>query len=169
MQVRAARAQPPEAGELGPWLDQMSAGVAGALDELRETAHGLHPAVLVTGGLRPALTALARRSPLTVKLDVQVAGRLPDPVEVAAYYAVSESLTNTAKHASTDTADVHVSVADGALHVTVDDDGRGGANFAASSGLLGLKDRVEALGGRITLHSPPSEGTTVEITLPIAG
>ena len=123
--------------------------------------------VPVSGGLRLALRVLARRSAVPVRLDAQVAGRLPDPVEVAAYYAVAEALANTAKHADASAADVRVTAADDILRVRVSDDGRGGADFADSSGLAGLKDRVEALGGRISLHSPPDAGTTVEIALPL--
>jgi signal transduction histidine kinase len=146
----------------------VATGLGDVLDELREIARGLHPAVLATGGLRPALTALARRSAVPVRLHIQLDARLPDPVEIAAYYVVCEALTNTAKHAAASAADVHVAAADGVLRVTVRDDGSGGADFAGSSGLTGLKDRVEALGGRISLHSPPDRGTTVEITLPLA-
>ena len=169
LQCRAARANPPEGDGLDQWLDRMAAALDGVLAEVREIARGLHPAVLATGGLRPALRALARRSAVPVRLDVQVAGRLPDPVEIAAYYSVAEALANTAKHAGASAADVWVTAADGVLRVRVRDDGRGGADFAGSSGLAGLKDRVEALGGRILLHSPPDAGTTVEITLPLGG
>jgi signal transduction histidine kinase len=104
-----------------------------------------------------------------VRLRAEVAGRLPEPVEIAAYYVVSEALTNAAKHARASAADVEVAAADGVLRLRVRDDGRGGADFAGSSGLLGLKDRVEALGGQISLHSPPGKGTTLEITLPLRG
>ena len=169
LRVRAARANPPEGNDLDQWLDRMAAGLDGVLAEVREIARGLHPAVLATGGLRPALRVLARRSAVPVRLHVQVAGRLPDPVEIAAYYSVAEALANTAKHAGASAADVWVTAADGVLRVRVRDDGRGGADFAGSSGLAGLKDRVEALGGRILLHSPPDAGTTVEITLPLGG
>jgi signal transduction histidine kinase len=167
LQARAARANPPGGDDLGQWLDRMAAALDGVLAEVREIARGLHPAVLATGGLRPALHVLARRSAVPVRLDVQVAGRLPDPIEIAAYYSVAEALANTAKHAGASAADVTVAAADDVLRVRVSDDGRGGADFAGSSGLAGLKDRVEALGGRITLHSPPDAGTTVEITLPL--
>jgi signal transduction histidine kinase len=165
--VRAARAVPPEGDDLEQWLDRMSAALTGVLEEVREIAHGLHSAVLATGGLSPALRVLARRSTVPVRLDVQVAARLPDAVEIAAYYSVAEALANTAKHAGASAADVTVATADDVLRVRVYDDGRGGADFAGSSGLAGLKDRVEALGGLIWLHSPPGTGTTVEITLPL--
>jgi signal transduction histidine kinase len=167
-QLRAAKAEvPPAAAGLMQRLDSAVAGLAGVLDELREIARGLHPAILADGGLRPALKALARRSAVPVRLDVQVEGRLPEPIEVAAYYVTSEALTNTAKHAHASAAEVEAAIGDGVLHVRVHDDGRGGAAFGRGSGLVGLKDRVEALGGRIRLHSPPGAGTTVQITLPL--
>src|SRR6266852_4027394 len=115
------------------------------MEELREIAHGLHPAILTESGLRPALRALARRSAVPVSLDVQVAGRPPEAVEIAAYYAVSEALTNVAKHAHASAAEVEVTAGDDALRVDIRDDGRGGADFGRGSGLVGLKDRVEAL------------------------
>ena len=95
-------------------------------------------------------------------------GRLPEPVEIAAYYVISEALTNAAKHGNASAADVEVAAGEGVLHVRVRDDGRGGAAFGHGSGLVGLKDRVEALGGRISLHSSPGAGTTVEIALPLS-
>jgi len=147
----------------------VAAGLAGTLEELREIAHGLHPAILAEGGLRMALKALARRCAVPVRLDLRVAGRLPESAEIAAYYAVSEALTNTIKHAHASAADVEASARDGVLHVTVRDDGRGGAAFGSGSGLTGLKDRVEVLGGRITLHSPPGAGTTLAVDIPLGG
>jgi signal transduction histidine kinase len=169
LQLRAAQAAPPGAGELAQRLEGAVTEVTGALEELREIARGIHPAILTQSGLRPALRALARRSAVPVSLDVQVAGRLPEPVEIAAYYAVSESLTNTAKHAHASAAEVEVVIGDGALRVRVRDDGCGGADLSRGSGLAGLKDRVEALGGRIWLHSPPGAGTAVQIVLPLGG
>jgi signal transduction histidine kinase len=138
---------------------------------LHQIASGLHPAVLTQGGLRPALKALARRSAVPVDLTVQAGERLPEPVEIAAYYAVSEALTNAAKHAHASAAEVEVGVEvatdGGVLHVRVRDDGRGGAGLTGGSGLTGLKDRVDALGGRLSLHSPPGAGTVLEIDLPL--
>lgn len=147
-------------------LDSVAAGLTGVLEELREIARGLHPAVLADGGLRPALKALARRSAVPVNLHVELEGRLPEPVEIAAYYVISEALTNTAKHAHATVVDVEVAAGGGDLHVRVRDDGQGGAHFGHGSGLVGLKDRAEALGGRIWLHSPPGAGTALEIALP---
>jgi signal transduction histidine kinase len=163
--VRAA--VPPEAADLTARLDAVGTELTGVLDALRELARGLHPSVLADGGLRPALKALARRSAVPVRLDLRVDGRLPEPIELAGYYTVAEALTNTAKHASATVIDVEVETAEGVLHVRVRDDGRGGADLAGGSGLLGLTDRVEALGGRFSLHSPSGAGTTVQISLPL--
>jgi signal transduction histidine kinase len=168
LELRAAQAAtPPGTGDLDERLDSLAAGLAGVLDELREIARGLHPAILADGGLRPALKALGRRCAVPVSVDIQVRDRLPEPVETAAYYAVSEALTNTVKHSRGSSADVEVTVGEGVLHVRVSDDGRGGAGFGLGSGLVGIKDRIEALNGRISLHSPPGAGTAVEIVLPL--
>jgi signal transduction histidine kinase len=147
----------------------VATGLAGVFDELREIARGLHPAILAEGGLRPALKTLARRSTVPVRLDLQVEDRLPEPVEIAAYYVVSEALANTAKHAHATVIDVQVAAGEGLLDVRVRDDGRGGAGLTGGSGLVGLKDRAEALGGQIWLHSPPGAGTSVQVSLPLDG
>jgi signal transduction histidine kinase len=166
LDLRAAEAAaPPGTGELVAQLDDVAAGLEGVLDELREIARGLHPAILAEGGLRPALKTLARRSAVPVHLDIRIDGRLPEPVETAAYYTVSEALTNAAKHAEATAAQIDASVDDGLLHVRVRDNGHGGATFSHGSGLVGLKDRAEALGGHLRLDSPPGAGTAVEITL----
>jgi len=165
----ASTTVPAEAGELAQQLEDAVADVNDVLEELRETARGLHPAILAEGGLRPALAALARRSAVPVRLDVQLAGRLPEQAEIAGYYVAAEALTNVAKHAHAASADIQVTASEDVLRVCVSDDGVGGANPAGGSGLLGLKDRTEALGGRIRLHSPPGEGTVLEITLPLPG
>ncbi|WP_432989908.1 AAA family ATPase [Dactylosporangium sp. CA-233914] len=170
LQLRAAQAAlPPELDILGAQLDRAVAGVTSAMEELREISHGIHPAILTEGGLRPALRALARRSPIPVDLDTRVQGRLPEQVEVSAYYVVAEALTNAAKHshASTVTITVETDSADTVLRVAVRDDGVGGADFTRGTGLLGLKDRVEALGGRISLHSPHGAGTSLHVQLPL--
>src|SRR5271156_1434655 len=165
----AQAAVPPGADELARRLEGAVTEVAGVLEELMEIARGLHPAVLTDSGLRPALRALVRRSGVPVSLDVRVKGRLPEPVEVAAYYAVAEALTNIAKYADASAAEVEATAHEGVLQVWVRDDGRGGADFGRGSGLAGLKDRIEALGGRISLHSPPGAGTTLRIALPLSG
>ena len=168
LDLRAAQeAAPPGTGELARQLDRVVTGLDDVMDDLREISAGLHPAVLADGGLPPALKTLARRSAVPVDLDIQVKGRLPEPVETAAYYTAAEALTNTAKHAQATTADINVSKSDGALHVRIRDNGRGGADVRHGSGLVGLKDRAEALGGHLKLLSPPGEGTTLEITLPL--
>jgi signal transduction histidine kinase len=168
LNLRAAQASaPPGASAVAQQLDDVTAGLDGVLDDLREIARGLHPAILADGGLHPALKTLARRSAVPVELDIQVNQRLPDPVEIAAYYAVSEALTNTAKHAFATAVGIQVAVSDRTLDLRVRDNGRGGAQFGHGSGLVGLKDRAEALGGHLELHSPPGEGTTLDITLPL--
>ena len=112
---------------------------------------------------------MTRRSPIPVELDLRVEDRLPDQVEISAYYIVAEALTNAAKHsgASEVTVSVEAEQADGALRLEVADDGVGGAEFSGGTGLMGLKDRVEALGGRIDLHSPRGGGTTLRVALPL--
>jgi signal transduction histidine kinase len=169
LQLQVAQAAvPPEADELAAQLDDMIAEMTGALDDLRELARGIHPAVLAECGLPQALKTLARRSAVPVELHVQTDRRLPEPIEIAAYYLVAEALTNVAKHAHASTVHVEVDIADGnVLRVRVRDDGRGGANLAGGSGLVGLDDRVEALGGRFRVHSAPGAGTTVQAELPL--
>ena len=165
LQVREAQAMaPPELAEMATRLDGVASGLGAALEELRVMARGIHPAVLTESGLGPALKALGRSCAIPVSLHV-CAGRLPGPVEIAAYYVVSEALANTVKYARARAAEVDVEADGGMLRVRVRDDGCGGAAFG--SGLVGLKDRVEALGGLIALHSPPGVGTTVEVHIPL--
>ena len=159
-----------EHAELGKQLERVADGLGDALTDLQELSRGIHPAILSQGGLGPALRALARRSAVPVELDVDLdATRLPASIEVAAYYVVSEALTNTAKHARASVVEVDARSGDGRLHLLVRDDGVGGATVAHGSGLIGLSDRVQALGGRISVRSPAGEGTTLEIDLPVAG
>ena len=170
LQLRAAQAAVPrELSELALELDQVVTGLVDVLEELREYARGIHPAILSEGGLGPALNALARRSAIPVELDVRTMGRLREPVEVAAYYVVSEALTNAAKHANASSVAVDADTSGEILRILVRDDGVGGARFAHGSGLLGLKDRVEALGGRISVDSPRGAGTSLQAELPLAG
>jgi signal transduction histidine kinase len=166
--LRAAQTTVPEAfGQHRRELGRVVDGLAAALDDLREVALGIHPAGLSEDGLTPALKRLVARSPLRVNLDVRAAGRFPEPVEVAAYYVVSEALTNAAKYADAPTVDVAVAADGGALRVEVRDAGRGGADPAEGSGLLGLRDRVEAIGGTMRLASPPGAGTSLSVVLPL--
>jgi signal transduction histidine kinase len=138
-----------------------------ALEELRELAHGIHPAILTDRGLDGALEALADRAPIPVELAVPP-GRLPEQVEAAAYYVVAEAVANATKHARADCVSVSVARSDGRLLVTVVDDGVGGAAPSAGSGLRGLGDRIEALGGTFRVASPRGHGTTVRAELPCA-
>jgi signal transduction histidine kinase len=142
-------------------------GLAELHTDLQELSRGMHPAVLSRGGLRPALRALARRSPVPVELDLRVEGRLPESVEVAAYYVIAEALTNTAKYAAAQVVTVCLYVEDGVLHLSVADDGIGGAQPGGGSGLIGLQDRVEALSGRFAVTSAPGAGTTLRATIPV--
>ena len=169
LQLQAAQAAvPPETPRLAAQLDDLVAEATSALDELRELARGIHPAALAERGLQPALKALARRCPVPVELDVLTDRRLPEPIEIAAYYLVAEALTNAAKHAEASAVRVEVDIGDGeVLRVRVRDDGRGGARVADGSGLVGLGDRVEALGGRLWVHSTTDAGTTVQAELPL--
>jgi signal transduction histidine kinase len=165
--LRAVQASLPR--ELDAQLDHAVAEAASALDEVREIARGIHPAILGERGLAPTLKALARRSPIPVDLRTGVTGRLPEPVEISAYYVIAEALTNAAKHARASTATVQIDVSGDVLHLEVRDDGAGGADFSRGTGLAGLKDRVEALGGRIFLDSPPEAGTSLRVELPLTG
>jgi PAS domain S-box-containing protein len=153
--------------ELQAQLSRVADGLAGAMEELQEISRGIHPAILAQGGLATALKTLARRSAVPVLLEVRAETRLPEPVEVATYYIVSEALTNTAKHAHASEVDVLVEALDGVLELSIRDDGCGGADPSRGSGLIGLTDRVDALGGTIEVASPSGAGTTLLITLPI--
>ena len=168
LEVRAAQASTPE--ELSKHRDDLShivEGLTAVLDGLREIALGIHPAILAEGGLGPALKTLAHRSPIPVELEVRDDSRLPEPVEVAAYYVVSEALTNAAKHSRATKAEVEVKVQSRTLRVSVRDDGIGGADSDRGSGLLGLKDRAEAIGGTICLESRHGLGTNLVAELPL--
>jgi len=169
LEARAAQAAvPPQLGELRTELSGIVDGLTGALDGLREIALGIHPAILAEGGLGPALKTLARRAPVPVELDMPAGARYPEPAEVAAYYVVSEALTNAAKYAQASVVQVEVEARDDTLRIAVRDDGVGGADPARGSGLLGLKDRAEALGGRIRLESARGGGTSLQVYLPLA-
>jgi signal transduction histidine kinase len=169
LDLRAAEAAvPPERPGLKADLANVAEGLAGALEELQDLARGIHPAILSDGGLGPALKALARRSALPVEPDLDVPVRLAEQVEVAAYYVVSESLANAAKHARASVVQVTARVTDGVLHLAIRDDGVGGARTTTGSGLIGLIDRVQAVGGTISITSPAGRGTTLLVDLPAA-
>jgi signal transduction histidine kinase len=168
LELRAAQTTVPhELGEHRAELARVVKGLNSVLDELREMALGIHPAVLAEGGLGPALKTLARRSSIPVELDLRAELRLPEPIEVAAYYVVSEALANTAKHARASVVHVTVESKDSMLRVSIRDDGIGGADPGRGSGLLGLQDRAEAIGGTVCLQSPPGDGTSLHLELPL--
>jgi signal transduction histidine kinase len=151
-----------------PQLAHIGDGLAGVLEDLREVSHGIHPAVLSEGGLRPALATLARRSTVPVELEVHGRDRLPEPVEVGMYYVVCEALTNVAKHADASFVQVSLDTSEAGTRLRLLDDGVGGADPRRGSGLLGIRDRVHALGGRLDVTSPVGRGTSLEVTLPPA-
>ena len=169
LELRAAETTvPADLGNLGPRLARIGAGLNEVLDDLRELSRGLHPAVLSEGGLTPALSSLALRSAVPVDLCIDFgAERFEEPIEVAAYYVASEALTNTAKHAGASRVEMSARQCDGSLELIVSDDGRGGAVASSGSGLTGLVDRVEAIGGAIYIDSRPGAGTAIRVTLPI--
>jgi signal transduction histidine kinase len=134
--------------------------------ELQEISRGIHPAVLSTGGLAAGFKTLARRSTVPVNLDLAIERRLPDSIEVAAYYALAEALTNAAKHAQASEVKVRAHATDESVNVSISDDGIGGADSSKGSGLIGLKDRIEVLGGRMHVVSPPGGGTSIDIIIP---
>ena len=169
LRLRAVQATvSPDQPKLVDELDGIISGVSDALDELREFARGIHPEILAKAGLGPALRALARRSRAPVKLELRMEDRLPERVEVTAYYIVCEALTNAAKHANATVVHVNVDATHDAVRLAVRDDGVGGADPARGSGLLGLRDRVEAAGGTATIHSPTGEGTELLVESPAA-
>jgi signal transduction histidine kinase len=168
LELRAAEAtEPSEAGELRAQLARTARGLGGVLEELREISRGIHPAILSKGGLEQALRALARRSALPVELDLRAERRLPEHVEVAAYYVVSEALTNAAKHAQASVVSVELEAHDAIVQLAIRDDGIGGADPEQGSGLVGLSDRIEALGGMLEVTSATGNGTTLLIEIPV--
>jgi signal transduction histidine kinase len=170
LQIREAQENlPPGSKNLEQQLALAAECLNEVFSEVREISHGLHPAILSRGGIGQALKALARRSAIPVELDVQSFLRFPGAVDVALYYVVSEALTNAAKHAHASAVRVHLSVKDSVACVSVRDDGIGGADYDRGSGLIGLKDRIEALGGRLEIVSPTGAGTAMYAEVPIGG
>jgi signal transduction histidine kinase len=168
LQLRAAEAAVPEDHhELREQLSNVVDGLVGVSTELQEISRGMHPAILSKGGLGPAIKTLARRSAVPVELDLNVDRRLSESVEVAAYYVVAEALTNAAKHAQASVVTVSAAANDNELHLRIGDDGVGGAAAGGGSGLIGLKDRVEALSGRLGIISPAGSGTTLTVVIPL--
>ena len=157
---------PSERDDLKSMLSEAVSGLTDVFQELQELSRGIHPAILSTGGLRAAFKTLARRSPVPVNLDVTIEQRLPESVEVAAYYVVAEALTNAAKHAQASEVRIRAGATGASLHLLISDDGIGGADSGKGSGLIGLKDRIEVLGGRMQVDSPPGVGTVLDIAIP---
>jgi signal transduction histidine kinase len=168
LQLSLLEQKPGQQPDVRAELDQARREIALSLEELRDVARGIHPAVLTGHGLKVALESLAARAPVPVRLTVDVEQRLPERVEVAAYYVVAESLTNIGKHAEARDASVRVAKTHSRLLVEVVDDGVGGADTEAGSGIRGLADRVEALGGRLRVWTPRGGGTRVEAEIPCA-
>jgi signal transduction histidine kinase len=170
LQTRLAEAAvPPEMQVLKQQLGDIVSALSGVSGDLQEISRGIHPAILSRGGLPPALKALARRSAIPVTLDLTIDQRLPDSVEVGAYYVVSEALTNAAKHSRATQVVVSGQTKDHTLSLSIRDDGVGAADMGNGSGLVGLADRVEALGGRMRIKSPAGRGTSLEVTIPLDG
>jgi signal transduction histidine kinase len=170
LELRAAQATvPDQLGQLRAELARIAEGLASVFDELRQISRGIHPAILSKGGLEPALRALARRSAVPVELWLEAERRLPEHVEVAAYYVIAEALTNVAKHAQASLVQVTLQARGGSLRLAIRDDGIGGADPARGSGLVGLSDRVEALGGTLRIVSPAGDGTSLLIEMPLEG
>jgi signal transduction histidine kinase len=150
-------------GQLAEIIDDLS----GILDDLQEVSRGIVPPILTRSGLGPALRSLARRSSIPVKIHDHHQGRLPEPVEVGIYYTVCEALTNVVKHAMASEALIDLTVEDQTVRLSVRDDGRGGADLGRGSGLIGLKDRIEALSGTLRVVSPPGSGTALLVEMPV--
>jgi signal transduction histidine kinase len=168
LRLRASEAlAPPEGTELRAELASAVESLTSAVEELQEISRGIHPAILSRGGLGPALRSLARRSSVPVDLELDVDRRLPEQVEVATYYVVSEALTNAAKHSRASTLRVRAGADNGVVSLSITDDGVGGADPEGGSGLVGLRDRVEALGGELRVSSVPGQGTALDATIPI--
>ena len=158
---------PDEAPGLRAQLSTITTGLSDALTELQKTARGIHPVILARGGFVPAVQRLVRDSPLRVRFDNRLKARLPENIEIAAYYVVAEALANAAKHAAASSVQVQASLLDGSLRLLIRDDGRGGADPERGSGLIGLVDRVESLNGTMEITSPSGQGTDLRVELPV--
>ena len=165
--ARAAEAELPTGSQdVREKLAGIATGLGEAVEDLQELSRGIHPAILSDAGLGPALETLALRSPIPVELDVRTKERFPEAVEVAAYFVASESLANAAKHSQASRITILLTSESDRLVLSVHDDGVGGADPGRGSGLTGLRDRVEALGGVLAIESASSAGTSLSATLP---
>jgi signal transduction histidine kinase len=158
---------PPEQQPLRERISQLVTSVVAVSNDLQELSRGIHPAILSKGGLGPALKTLARRSVVPVELILGADRRLPEPVEVAAYYVVAEALTNAAKYARASVVNVRLDIEGATMHLSIRDDGIGGADAGKGSGIIGLTDRVEAIGGKMTISSHPGSGTSLLVAIPL--
>ncbi|WP_425553021.1 sensor histidine kinase [Dactylosporangium fulvum] len=163
----AAESVPAEQSAVRQLLSHSVQGLTEVHEGLRDLARGIHPVQLSQGGICPVLRTLARRSTVPVELDLHIGRSLPERVEVAVYFVVSEALTNAAKHSQASVVHVTVETDTSAIRLSVHDDGTGGADVSEGTGLMGLRDRVEALGGRLNIVSPPGQGTTLTAEIPI--
>jgi signal transduction histidine kinase len=168
LELRSAEtAVPPDLPELEAQLSRTGTGLTEVVEDLQEIARGIHPAILSKGGLGPAIKVVARRSIIPVEVELHGDRRLSERVEVAAYYVVSEALTNAVKHSQASVVRVEVSTGAAVLRLSVRDDGIGGADAGRGSGLIGLRDRIESLGGTIEVNGGPGEGTSVLAEIPV--
>ena len=168
LKLRAATTNVPDGlGDLKEILAEVASDLTDVSMELQEISRGIHPAVLSKGGLAPALGALGHRSAIPATVEVAIEGPVPDPVEVGAYYVVAEALTNAAKHSHATEVTVSAHDEDAYLYLSVTDNGIGGADPAKGSGLVGLNDRIEALGGSMTMTSIPGSGTSLNVAIPV--
>lgn len=169
LELRMAESEvPADNGELRQRISGIVDGLAAVSEDLREISRGIHPAILSKGGLGAALKVLVRRSPVPVALHVDAEGRFPQSVEVGLYYVAAESLTNAAKYAQASEVEVRLDLDGPNLRLSVTDDGVGGADQTRGSGLIGLRDRIDTLGGTFEISSPAGEGTALRVTVPVA-
>jgi signal transduction histidine kinase len=167
LELRAAEVAVPEGHEVvRDRIARTAMGLSGVLEDLQDISRGLHPAILSKGGLQLAIKALARRAGAPVELDLHADRRLDERLEVAVYYIVAEAVTNAIKHADATVVRIRLHLEDDGIRLWVEDDGVGGAAVGGGSGLIGLKDRVEALGGVIEVESPSGKGTSLHVRIP---
>jgi signal transduction histidine kinase len=169
LSLRALRGAPDIDPAVSTRLTEIGTDLEDVLEEIRNFSRGLHPALLARAGLGPSLRPLARRSPIPATVQVDVDVRPPESVEIAVYFVISEALANAAKHSRASEVQVSVVADDAIVRATVHDDGVGGAALSPGTGLVGLVDRVEAIGGRFSLSSPAGAGTTISIEVPLDG